>query len=107
MARLTIRMENALRNLRQHLLYEIEMDQAATYSGEGDEKAMVEHITEHCEAVRSVEAIDLIVGGVPPERNYDGLRWSASSAITRLKALKDDAFVDELLGGQAKQEGEI
>jgi hypothetical protein len=107
MTRLTYRMENALRNLRQQLLYDIEMDQAATYSGESGVEAMVEHIRQHCEAVRAVEALDVIVGGVPPERNYEGLRWSASAAITQLKGLKDDEFIDELLGGEAKQDGEI
>lgn len=107
MKNITIRMENALRNLRQQLIYEINMDQAATYSGGSGAEDMVEHIREHCEAVRAVEAIDLIVGGAPPDRNYEALRWAASAAITELKGLKDEAFVDELLGGEAKQDGEI
>lgn len=102
MKNITHRERNALRNLGQRVAYELQLDQIA---GQTDDP--MEDFNKHLDAVRAVEAIDIICGKAS-DRDYEALRWSASDSITRIKETEDgEQKVADAIRTASRQEGEI
>ena len=75
--------KDAMHTLRSWEVYRLNMDQYAG-TDETDENGTKELLAKHMQAVRAVQACDLVTGWKEVAGFYDQLRYSAAWAIGRL-----------------------